>query len=100
MMTRGKPYEARGEDAKERNIHKRRVCYITAGVPTPEQKDVIEKMERIVSEGEVNGDPYRVMRNAEFIGIDFFEEELRADGKWYRMPNYDADMTLMQTGAL
>ena len=100
MMTRGKPYEARGEDAKERNIHKRRVCYITAGVPTPEQKAVIEKMERIVSEGEVNGDPYRVMRNAEFIGIDFFEEELRADGKWYRMPNYDADMTLMQTGAL
>ena len=99
-MTRGKPYEARGEDAKERNIHKRRVCYITAGVPTPEQKDVIEKMERIVSEGEVNGDPYRIMRNAELIGIDFFEEELRADGKWYRMPNYDADMTLMQTGAL
>lgn len=100
MMTRGKPYEARGEDAKERNIHKRRVCYITAGVPTPEQKDVIDKMERIVFDGEVNGDPYRVMRNAEFIGIDFFEEELRADGKWYRMPNYDADMTLMQTGAL
>ena len=100
MITRGNPYEARGDDAKERDIHKRRVCYITAGLPNPEQKVVIEKMERIVSDGKVNGDPYRIMRNAETIGIDFFEEELRADGKWYWMPNYDADMTLMQTGAL
>lgn len=100
MMTRGKPYEAMGEDAKERNIHKRRVCYITAGEPTPEQKGVIDKMERMVSGVKFYGDPYRIMRNAELIGIDFFEEELRADGKWYRMPNYDADMTLMQTGAL
>ena len=100
MITRGNPYEARGDDAKERDIHKRRVCYITAGVPTPEQKVVIDKMERIVSDGKTNGDPYRIMRNAETIGIDFFEEELRTDGKWYWMPNHDADMTLMQTGSL
>ena len=100
MITRGKEYKARGEDAKERNIRKRRVNYVTAGVPSPEQKVVIDEIECIVSEGKANGDPYRIMRNAEFIGIDFFEEELRADGKWYRMPNYDAEMTLMQTGAL
>lgn len=100
LTTRGNPYKARGDDAKERDIHKRRGCYITAGLPTPEQKVVIDKMERIVSGGKVNGDPYRIMRNAEIIGIDFFEEELRADGKWYRMPDDDADMTSMQTGAL
>lgn len=100
MITRGKEYKARGDDAKERNIHKRRVCYITAGVPTPEQKDVIDKMERIVSDGKVNGDPYRVMRNAEYMGIDFYEEELRGDGKWHRVEDPDVDISLMQTGAL
>lgn len=100
MITRGNPYEARGDDARDRDIHKRRVCYITAGLPTPEQKVVIDKIERIVSDGKANGDPYRIMREAEIIGIDFFEEELGADGKWYRMPDNDAGMTLMQTGAL
>lgn len=100
MITRGKPYEARGEDAKERNIHKRRVCYITAGVPTPEQKKQIERIEKVVVDGEWNGDPYRVMRNAEYMGIDFYEEELRGDGKWHRVGDPDVDISLMQTGAL
>ena len=100
MITRGKPYEARGEDAKERNIHKRRVCYITSGVPTPEQKKQIELIEKGVVDGEWNGDPNHMMRNAEYMGIDFYEEEIRADGKWHRVDDPDVAISLMQAGAL
>ncbi len=100
MITRGKPYEARGEDAKERNIHKQRVCYITSGVPTPEQKKLIEKIERGVVDGDWDGNPYSLMRTAEFRGIDFYEEELRGDGKWYRVEYPDDEISLMQAGAL
>ena len=100
MITRGKEYTPTGDDAKERNIRKRRVCYVTTGTPTIEQKNLIEKIERIVVEGESNSNPYHIMRTAEYKGIDFFEEEQRADGRWYRMPTDDANMALMQTGAL
>ena len=100
MTTTGKPYDARGEYVKVRNIRKHRVIYITSGVPTPEQKMIIEKIERIVSGEELAGDPYFHFRNAEYMGIDFYEEELRGDGKWHRVEDPDVDISLMQAGAL
>ena len=100
MITRGKEYKATGDDAKKRGIQTRRVIYVTAGAPTPEQKKQIERIEKGVVDGEWNGDPYHTMRNAEFMGIDFYEEELRADGKWHRVGDPDVDISLMQTGAL
>ena len=100
MITTGKPYDARGEYAKARNIRKHRVIYITSGVPTPEQKRMIEKIERIVSGEERDVDPYFHFRNAEYMGIDFYEEEQRADGKWERVGDPDVDISLMQAGAL
>lgn len=98
MITTGKPYDARGELAKARNIRKHRVIYITSGVPTPEQKRMIEKIERIVSGEEWEGDPYFHFRNAEYMGIDFYEEEQRTDGKWERVPT--ADEEVMREGAV
>ena len=100
MITRGKEYKARGDDAKQRNIQTRRVNYVTAAAPTPEQKKLIEKIERGVIDGKWDGDPYHTMRNAEYMGIDFYEEEKRADGKWYLVNTGDEQMALMQTGAL
>lgn len=100
MITRGMEYKARGEDAQARNIHKRRVCYITAGAPTPKQKKQIERVEKVVVDGEWNGDPNHTMRNAELMGIDFYEEELRGDGKWHRVEDPDVAISLMQTGSL
>lgn len=100
MITRGKEYKARGEDAQARNIRKRRVCYVTAGVPTLEQKKQIERIEKGVVDGEWDGDPNHTMRNAEYMGIDFYEEEIRADGKWHRVDDPDVAISLMQTGAL
>lgn len=100
MITRGKEYKATGEDAKQRHIQTRRVNYVTTGVPTPEQKKLIEKIERGVVEGEWDGNPYSLMRTAEYHGIDFYEEEKRADGKWYLVNTGDEQMALMQTGAL
>ena len=100
MITIGEPYPARGEDAEVRNIRRRRVCYVTAGVPSPEQKKQIERIEKGVVDGDWNGDPYNTMRNAEYMGIDFYEEELLDDGKWHRVVDRDVDISLMQTGAL
>ena len=100
MIVKGSPYKAKGEYAKERNIRKHRVIYITSGILTPEQKRMIEKIECIVSGEELAGDPYFHFRNAEYMGIDFYEEELRADGKWHRVQDQDAAISLMQTGAL
>ena len=100
MITRGKEYKARGDDAKQRGIQTRRVNYVTTGVPTPEQKKLIEKIERGVVDGKWDADPYHTMRNAECLGIDFYEEEKRADGKWYLVNTGDEQMALMQTGAL
>lgn len=100
MITTGREYKPEGDDAKERNIRKRRVCYLTAGEPTPEQKGLIDKIERGVVDGKWNSpNPYHVMRCAEIKGIDFYEEELRKDGKWHRVPIDDAEKAIMQTGA-
>lgn len=100
MITTGREYKPEGDDAKARNIRKRRVIYVTTETPTPEQKNLIDKIEKGVVDGEWDGSPYSLMRKAEYRGIEFYEEEKRADGKWYRMPTDDADMSLMQTGAL
>ena len=40
------------------------------------------------------------MRTAEYRGIDFYEEEKGADGKWHLVDTGDEQMELMQTGAL
>lgn len=100
MITRGKEYKARGEDAQARHIRKRRVCYVTAGVPTPEQKKQIEHIEKGVVDGEWDGDPNNIMHLAEIMGVQFYEEEIRADGKWHRVEDPDVDISLMQAGAL
>lgn len=100
MITTGREYKAEGEDAKARNIRKRRVKYVTTAMPTHEQKNLIDKIDKGVVDGEWDGNPYSLMRTAEYRGIEFYEEEQRADGKWYRMPTNDEEMSLMQTGAL
>ena len=43
---------------------------------------------------------YIHFRNAEYMGIDFYEEEQRADGKWERVGDPDVDISLMELGAL
>ena len=63
-------------------------------------KKQIERIEKGVVDGDWNGDPYNTMRNAEYMGIDFYEEELLDDGKWHRVVDRDVDISLMQTGAL
>lgn len=100
MIITGKPYDATDNDAKERNIRKKRVVYSTVGNPTAYQKKLIDKMEKGCVEGEWKGDPYNTMRNAEYAGIEFWEEEIRADGRWHRMSDPDVPITLMQAGAL
>ncbi len=100
MIITGKPYQATGDDAKERNIQKRRAMYSTVGNPTPEQKKIIDGLENGLVNGEWRGEPYHMMRNAEYAGIDIWEEEIRADGKWHRVDDPDVPLTLMQTGAL
>lgn len=104
MTKYGKPYETdyTAENGKTIRTTSRAV-YRTTGEPTPEQKLAIEKVEEIVhksAEGQrINGDPYRCMRNAEFLGVELSEEYL-VDGKWRFVPNPDVLISMMQTGAL
>lgn len=100
MITVGNPYPARGEDAKERNIRKRRAVYSTTGTATSKQRRIIDKIEKGLTNGDWSGDPNHTMYNAECAGIEFWEEELRADGKWHRVEDLDTAISLMQTGAL
>lgn len=104
MIMHGKPYEADYTAENEKTIRMtRRAVYRTSGVPTPEQQAAIDKVEEIVhksAEGQrINGDPYRHMRNAEYLGVELGEEFL-VDGKWSPVPNPDVPITTMQTGAL
>lgn len=104
MTTYGKLYGADYTSEDGKTIHTtRRAVYRTSGEPTPEQKLAIDKVEEIVhksAEGQrVNGDPYRVMRNAEYLGVELGEEFL-VDGKWAVVPNPDVLISTMQTGAL
>lgn len=100
MIIKGSPYKAEGEDAQARNIRKRRAVYSTTGTATPEQRKLIDKMEKGLTTGDWSGDPNHMMRNVEYAGIEFWEEELRADGKWHRVDDPDVPISLMQAGAL
>ena len=100
MTTYGKQYEADYTPDKGKTVRMtRRAVYRTSGEPTPEQKIAIEKVEEIIHKDHVNGDPYRVMRHAEYLGVELSEEYL-ADGKWHAMPDPDIPITTMQAGAL
>ena len=104
MTKHGKPYEADYTPDNGKTIHmKRRAVYRTSGELTPEQKLAIEKVEEIVhksAEGQrINGDPYNVMRHAEYLGVEISEEYL-VDGKWQISPNPDVAITNMTAGAL
>ena len=101
MRTSGKPYKATGEESKIRNVKQRRAVYRTSAEPSIEQKSMIKKLEQLFHEEyEGDGDPYQMMRYAEYIGIALSEEELRADGKWYPIVTEDAELSLMHRGAL
>ena len=103
MTTRGEPYKATkktgGDDAVARGLVSLRNVYRTSGVPTDEQKRMIEKCEQ-VSKGEYKGDPFHLYRQAEAMGIELDSEEQHKDGKWYPFQTDDAELTLMQKGAL
>ena len=104
MTKYGKPYEADYTPENGKTIRTtRRAVYRTSGEPTPEQKAAIDKVEEIVqmsAEGQrINGDPYNVMRHAEYLGVEIAEEFL-FDGKWGQVPNDDVLISTMQKGAL
>ena len=103
MTTRGKPREIKtdegGTDAVERGLVAIRNVYRTAGEPTYEQKMLIEKCEKALS-GEYRGDLSNAYRQAAVLGIELDCEEKHKDGKWYPFKTDDAELTLMQKGAL
>ena len=100
MTKHGKPYEANYTADNGKTIRTtRRAVYRTIGEPTIEQKAAIEKVEEIIHNDKINGDPYRVMRQAEYLGVELSEEYL-VGGKWFPFPSDDAELTLMQKGAL
>ena len=101
MRTSGKPYKATGEDSKIRNVKQRRAVYKTSAEPSIEQKEIIKKLEKLFHGDTMGGtNPYRLMRQAEYIGIELSEEEWRTDGKWYPIVTEDAELSLMHRGAL
>ena len=104
MTKYGKPYEADYTPENGKTIRMtRRAVYRTSGEPTPEQQLAIEKVEEMVhksAEGQrINGDPYRCMRYAEYLGVEL-DEEFLVDGKWGLVPNDDVLISTMQKGAL
>ena len=100
MTTYGKQYEADYTPDNGKTVRMtRRAVYRTSGEPTPEQKIAIEKVEEMLHKDHVNGDPYQVMRHAEYLGVELSEEYL-AGGKWHAMPDPDIPITTMQAGAL
>ena len=100
MTKYGEKYEAPYNPSGEKTIHTtRRAVYRTTGEPTIEQKAAIESVEKVIHADKINGDPYRVMRNAEYLGIELTEEYL-VGSKWFPFPPNDAELTLMQKGAL
>lgn len=97
MQKRGKPYIVKVEGIEQ----KRRAVYTLSDTPSPEQVKMIEKMEYgLQHDWENVGDAYHFMRQVEYKGIDVDEERQGADGKWYKVVSEDADLTLMQKGAL
>lgn len=101
MIQIGKEYPAEGQDAQARGIAKRRAVYSICGaVPTPEQLVTIDRLERGFHGDWGGRDPYNMMRNAQYMGIELGEEELCPDGKWREVGNPDILISLGQKGAL
>lgn len=101
MTIVGKEYSAKGTDAKERGIAKRRAIYCVGGeYQTPEQKKIIARLEKGFHGDWDDRDPYNMMRNAQYMGIELGEEELCPDGKWREVGNPDILISLGQKGAL
>lgn len=98
MTIKGKEYEVM-VDGK---VSRRRVLYkVASTAPTPEQKKAIDHIERGVhGDWGATSDPYHVMRNCEYLGVEFVDMELRPDGKWYPLEDQDVGISLMQEGAL
>jgi len=98
MTIKGKEYEV----VVDGKVSRRRTLYkVASTAPTPEQKKAIDHMERGVhGDWGASADPYHVMRNCEYLGVEFEELELHSDGKWYPLLNPDVSISLMQEGAL
>lgn len=101
MTIVGKEYDATGTDAQKRGVERRRAVYSICGTfLTPEQKRLIERLE-MGFHGDWGGrDPYNMMRNAQYMGIELSEEELGSDGKWHVVGDPDILISLGQNGAL
>jgi hypothetical protein len=100
MTKHGKPYEADYTADNGKTIRTtRRAVYRTIGEPTIEQDAAIKRVEEIIHKDKKNGDPYQVMRHAEYLGVELSEEWL-VDGKWSLVPNPDVLISTMQKGAL
>lgn len=84
MIVKGKPYDAEGDDAKERNILKRRCVYSVEGTATDEQRNIIDKIERGLATGYWSEDPAHLYFVAEDECIGIWEEELYQNGEWHR----------------
>lgn len=101
MIRIGKEYGATGEDAHQRGIERRRAVYnVCRTQPTPEQQKIIERLEKGFHGDWEGRDPYHMMRNAQYMGIELSEEELGPDGLWRPVPTEDASLTLGQKGAI
>lgn len=100
MTKYGKKYEAdyTTDDGKVIRTT-RRAVYRTIGEPTIEQDAAIKRVENIIHNDKISGDPYRVMRHAEYLGVELSEEWL-VGGKWMPVPNPDVAIANMMAGAL
>ena len=86
MTIVGKEYAASGTDAKARGIAKHRAVYGVCGeTPTPNQRRLIEKLERGFHGDWACPNPYHLMWVAESAGIELDEEELCPDGEWRKI---------------
>ena len=101
MIVVGKEYEAKGTDAQERGVGKRRAIYCVGGDNiTPEQKEAIGRLEKGFHGDWAGKDPYAMMRKAQYLGIDLGEEERSRDGMWRKVADPDIQISLGQKGAL
>lgn len=101
MTIVGKEYEAKGTYAKEHGISKRRAVYsISLATPTPEQLMMVNRLEKGFHGDWGRRNPYHLMRNAQYIGIDLGEEGLYPDGKWRKIESEDILISLGQNGSL
>lgn len=100
MTKYGRKYEAPYNPDGGKAIHMtRRAVYRTSGELTSEQSAAIDRVEEVIHKERINGDPYRLMMNAEHLGTELDEEYL-VDGRWYPFPPCnDAELTLIQKGA-